>query len=176
MRTGIHDGYSRLVFDWDEPVTYSAVQSGPGAVDIEFQKSAGMNADGVDLQNPKTILGFEKLSGEGENLKVRVTIPEGNEFRHFMIGSRVVLDVYGAVKATDALKPLAEKPVAAAVAEKPKPPVEEKAEEKKAAPVAPPIEEQAVVPAVPAPTVEEKKQNPSRPSCNRRRRHGSPMR
>ncbi|MGZ9109313.1 MAG: hypothetical protein ACXW4B_10905 [Micavibrio sp.] len=170
VRTGIHDGYSRLVFDWDEPVTYSAAQTAPGAIDIEFQKSAGMNADGVDLQNPKTILGFEKLSGEGENLKVRVTIPEGNDFRHFMIGSRVVLDVYGAVKASDAVKPPVvksvekpvEKPAAPVVAEKPKPPVEEKAEEqveeKKAAPV-----EQADVPAVPAPVVEEKKSEPAAP-------------
>lgn len=166
VRTGLHEGYSRLVFDWEEPVKYTATRSTSGTLDIEFQKPAGMNSSGVDIENAKTILGFEKLSGEGENLKVRVKIPEGSDFRHFLVGSRVVLDVYGAVKAAGTPKKAEAKPVAKAETKPAPPAAPEKSSpptaEKKSEPVKP--AEQAVVPAVPAPVVEEKKAEPATPT------------
>jgi tetratricopeptide (TPR) repeat protein len=100
VRTGTHDGYSRLVFDWAASVPYTATRSGNDSIDIEFKKTAAMDSSGVDVKNAKTILGFEKLSTDGQNLKVRVKIPAGSDFRHFLVGNRMVLDVYGDVKAT----------------------------------------------------------------------------
>lgn len=153
VRTGTHDGYTRLVFDWAASVPYTATRSGNDSVDIEFKKTAVMDSSGVDIKNAKTILGFEKLSTDGQNLKVRVKIPAGSDFRHFLVGSRVVLDVYGDVKAAAKTTPVptstptpAPTPAPTATA-KPDAVVAAKKQDPAVAPV----------PAVPAATVVEQK-------------------
>lgn len=94
VRTGTHAEYSRLVFDWATSVPYTVTRAGTDTIEIVFQKAANMNASGVDSASAPGIRGVEKLSAEGENLKVRVKIPEGAEYRHFLVGDRVVLDVF----------------------------------------------------------------------------------
>ncbi len=153
VRTGLHNGYSRLVFNWEAPVPYTVTRSGADAVDLEFKKSAGMDSSGVTLDAAQTILGVESLSAPGENLKVRVKIPQDSNFRHFLVGNRIVLDVYpGEANKKAAAKPAVEKtvqPVKAPekIAEK----TVEKAADKpveKTAPVEPkPVETPAAKPA-----------------------------
>lgn len=145
VRTGTHDGYSRLVFDWAASVPYTATRSGNDSIDIEFKKAAAMDSSGVDVKNAKTILGFEKISTDGQNLKVRVKIPAGSDFRHFLVGNRIVLDVYGDVKETAKAAPAATpSPAPVAVPA-------ESAAVKKQDPAAAPV------PAVPAAAVAETK-------------------
>lgn len=143
VRTGTHDGYSRLVFDWAASVPYTATRSGNDSIDIEFKKAAAMDSSGVDVKNAKTILGFEKISTDGQNLKVRVKIPAGSDFRHFLVGNRIVLDVYGDVKETAKAAPAATPSPVAVPAES--------AAVKKQDPAAAPV------PAVPAAAVAETK-------------------
>jgi tetratricopeptide (TPR) repeat protein len=151
VRTGTHDGYSRLVFDWAASVPYTATRSGNDSVDIEFKKTANMDSSGVDIKNAKTILGFEKLSTDGQNLKVRVKIPAGSDFRHFLVGNRVVLDVYGDVKAAAKTSPAPTPAAVAAPAAAPATKPAETVAEKKPDPAVAPV------PAVPAATVAEAK-------------------
>ena len=112
VRTGTHTDYSRLVFDWTVPVPYTVSKTGTDTVDIVFQKAASMNANGVNSATAPGIRSVEKLSAEGENLKVRVRIPDGADYRHFLVGDRVVLDVFGKTGAVAAAvpKPEAAKP------------------------------------------------------------------
>lgn len=123
VRTSPRDGYSRLVFDWGQSVPYTVNKVGDDTLEVVFQKPGDMDASGVEAQ-AATIKGVEKISNAGENLKVRVKIPAGSNYRQFAIGNKIIFDVYGNVKASDAktaeVKP-AEKP-----AEKPAPKVEEK--------------------------------------------------
>ena len=94
VRTGLHDGYTRLVFNWESPVPYTIARSGKDSVDLVFKKAAGLDLAKAGLGSASSILGLEKLSADGADLAVRVKIPEGSEFRHFLVGNRMVLDVY----------------------------------------------------------------------------------
>src|SRR5687768_14095600 len=94
VRSGEHGDYGRVVFDWKSATPYSITPSGD-SLDIVFQKSAEMDASGVNITGKRNIKGVEKLSADGENLKVRINIPDGSTYRHFLIGDRVVVDVYG---------------------------------------------------------------------------------
>ncbi len=142
VRTGTHPDYSRLVFDWTLSVPYTVTRAGTDTVEISFQKAAEMNAGGVNSVTAPGIRGVEKISASGENLKVRVKIPEGAAYRHFLVGDRVVLDVFG--KTGAAATPAPPAPVAKA-SEVKKP---------EAKPETPPV------PAMPAPEVAEKKAEP----------------
>lgn len=101
VRTSPRDGYSRLVFDWGQSVPYTVNKVGDDTLEVSFQKAGTMDASGVEAQ-AATIKGVEKISSDTENLKVRVRIPAGSNFRQFSIGNKIILDVYGNVKAADA--------------------------------------------------------------------------
>lgn len=109
VRTGTHDGYSRIVFDWGAPVTYTVTSDGKEVVEITFQKPGLVDSSAVDIANAKTIRGFEKISGDGENLKVRLKIPDGSKFRDFNVGNKMIIDVYGDVSADTPPKPVEKK-------------------------------------------------------------------
>ena len=155
VRTGIHDGYSRLVFNWQAPVPYTVTRSGTDTVDLEFKKTAGLDSSGMAAGAAQTIRSVETLSAPGENLKVRVKIPEGSNFRHFLVGNRIVLDVYpGAADKKTALKPAPEKTAEKAPAKvlektpEKTPPVEAKPAE---TPVTPVAEVKDITPPQPIP-------------------------
>ena len=131
VRTGTHNNYSRLVFDWPQPVVYTATRASSGSVEIEFKRSADMDMSGVDTKTATNILDIKKLSSPDQPLKVNVAIPDGAEFRHFLVGNKVVVDVYNVEKSGE-FKEVTKKP-----------PASEK-------------EDTPDIPAMPAPAVEEK--------------------
>lgn len=148
IRTGLHDDYSRLVFDWGASVPYTVTQSSPTTLDVTFQKPAGIDVTGVDTTSASNIVAVEKISGDSENLKIKVTIPAGKTFRHFLVNDKVVLDVYGKIDTASATPAPALKDEPAKVpGPKPEP-----------APETPEIKmaEQPPVPAMPAASVDEK--------------------
>lgn len=163
VRAGVHDDYSRLVFDWAAPAPYTVKEVSPGVLDIVFEKAADMNAGGVDTKT-SNIRAIEKTSAKGANLSVRITIPAGSTYRHFLVGNRVVFDVYGKPpqQAAEAAKPSAPPEAEKQAVAKPE---QKKAEEKKAAETAaapaPVKQEGPAVPAVPAPVIEESKTPPA---------------
>jgi hypothetical protein len=141
VRSGIHDDYGRVVFDWDVSVPYSVMPSGDDGIDISFQRAATLDISGVNPAEVPLIKAIEKLSADSENLKVRIKIPAGSKYRHFLVGNRVVIDVYGKT----ANKEVAEKKTAPA-------------------PVVPaPVKkaDQPPVPAMPVAAVEDKKSPPA---------------
>ena len=138
VRVGEHDGYSRLVFDWDAAVPYTVDKSDPAKLVIKFEKGAALQSPPGASGN---ILGVEVLSTAP--LQLAIKIPGGSKTRDFSTGERVVLDVYnlpGAPKAvaeaekTPAAAPEPAKTPAPVIAEKPVEKTAEKpAEEKSAA-------------------------------------------
>ncbi|GJL84382.1 MAG: hypothetical protein DHS20C02_01570 [Micavibrio sp.] len=92
MRTGEHEGYSRLVFDWKKRVDYEADTSSKGRLVLTFKKDALVNTTGMQVGDKSNILAFEILSQSP--LKISLAIPEGSRTRNFHAGERLVVDIY----------------------------------------------------------------------------------
>ncbi|MDQ7247311.1 hypothetical protein [Dongia sedimenti] len=92
LRTGEHQGYSRLAFDWPKDVTYTIRQNGnqaelrfsaPGAIDLE--KVAGDLPPRLDA-----LSAVPSVSG----VTVKLALKPGTVLRDFRSGRTVVLDIY----------------------------------------------------------------------------------
>ncbi|MBU0859241.1 MAG: tetratricopeptide repeat protein, partial [Alphaproteobacteria bacterium] len=70
-------------------VTYNVTRSGD-KVEITFARPGTMTKAATTDAN---VLALEQVAGGTEPLKVAVTIAPGRDFRHFTIGSRVIIDV-----------------------------------------------------------------------------------
>ncbi len=93
LRTGQHDDYSRLVFEWPEKPQYSISKEG-NRVTIRFAKAGTTDTSAVDTSgNVKKV---ETISTGTEPLQMAVTIPDGSRFRDFTVGNKLILDVYNA--------------------------------------------------------------------------------
>lgn len=58
-----------------------------------------MDVSGVNVESAPGIRGVEKISAADAPLKVRVRVAPGASYRHFLVGSRVVVDVFGSFDA-----------------------------------------------------------------------------
>ncbi len=124
-RTGEHEGYTRLVFEWPSTTGYDVSQASPGHLKITFQKPAALNAQAVDTGNDTNIRSMRQVSAGDAPLALDLTTPEGVTFRHFAVGGKIVVDIYDpAGKKTEAT--VADKP--AAIPEPAKPPATKKEE------------------------------------------------
>lgn len=93
VRTGAHEDYSRLVFDWPRATTYKISKSG-GVLSLSFDKAATFDFGRI---NTKRLANIGTLSVSSEDpLTVSIQIAPDSRFRHFKIGNRVVVDVYNA--------------------------------------------------------------------------------
>jgi tetratricopeptide (TPR) repeat protein len=90
VRTGTHDGFGRLVFDWKTPVGMK-VDEGKGSATIRFDRAARVDIGRLSARLPAPIAAIRQESGKGLVLALRV--PEGARLRHFTSGTSVVLDV-----------------------------------------------------------------------------------
>ena len=92
LRTGEHEGFSRLAFDWPKDVTYTIEQNGdqaelrfsaPGAIDLE--KIAG------DLPPRLNALSTVPTAN---GVTVKLALKPGTVLRDFRSGRSIVLDIY----------------------------------------------------------------------------------
>lgn len=91
VRTGQHDDYSRLVFDWEEAVTYTVTRQG-SKYTLKFDKGAALS-DSQARGNPvPNVMGISAVSEAP--LEVTVEVPADSRVRDFKAGSRVVIDIY----------------------------------------------------------------------------------
>lgn len=164
VRTGDHDGYSRLVFDWGQAVPYKIKRNGD-RLEISFARAATLDKSGAPTDGDLNIKGISQIAGGDNDLTVAVDLTPGADYRDFLVGSRVIIDVMDLKGAPNSVmaKPA---PVF--------PPVPPKADVAEAAPVDEPAtapDQPAHVitghegPDVPAQTVENVKQEelPQRP-------------
>src|SRR5690606_36721207 len=90
MRFGSHEDYARLVFDWQALPAFEIRQSNDSTLDLVFQKTATANTASISLAGDPRI---SDIVETGTNpFSVKVSIPDGSEYRHFAIGNRLVLD------------------------------------------------------------------------------------
>jgi hypothetical protein len=102
VRGGRHDGYSRLVFDWEEPVG-EVLEEASGQARLIFDRPAVFDTSAVDTARLPQIAAL-RTSPEG----VTVEFAEGSRLRVDRSGTKVVFDVMApqdATKATAAPEP-----------------------------------------------------------------------
>ncbi len=123
LRTGAHDGYSRLVFDWRRDVPYK-VDTKDGRAVVTFSRAAAIDAAAIERARPQHVEGFEARIEAGKTI-VELSLAAGARVRHFRDGPRIALDVLAPSKQAEAAKPQAqpakEQPVPAPKAEAAKP-------------------------------------------------------
>ncbi len=149
VRSGAHDQYTRLVFDWPQGVTYKAQESADKRkLTLTFDENATL-----DLSAFRAGGGIESVSPApaGGQLIVTLNLGAGVSVRHFMVGNKLVVDAYGAA----APQKLATAAPAPKKTETPPKKAVEKAPEKAAAPEPAPAPVSDLAPAAsPTETVE----------------------
>ncbi|MBB4287030.1 tetratricopeptide repeat protein [Roseospira goensis] len=91
VRTGSHDGFQRIVFDWPRSVDY-AVDSEGDRVTVRFDRAVPLSLDRIRGDLPE---GFTDLTTavEDDASVFAMRIPPGASPRAFTAGPKVVLDV-----------------------------------------------------------------------------------
>ncbi len=90
VRTGQHAEYSRLVFDWKTPVTYT-LEKQAGGLKLTFSSAATLNA--ADAKTPvPNIAGLDVLSETPLSLLIKAA--EGAASRDLKVGNKVIIDIY----------------------------------------------------------------------------------
>ncbi len=92
LRVAVHDGYTRLVFGWNEAVTYEFTKTLKGSITLKFNSAAILDKKNADFSKTKVIGELNVKSTDP--LVVYLTIPKSSKTRHFKIGKRVILDIY----------------------------------------------------------------------------------
>lgn len=92
MRTGKHEGYARIVFDWGKRVDFAIDETPKGKVFLSFTQGAKLDLAGADIPKLGNITGLKLISTQP--LKVELEIAENSRLKGFYIGGRFVLDVY----------------------------------------------------------------------------------
>ena len=95
VRSTVNDDYTRLVFDFDSAPSYLADQSKTG-ITLNFQTEHNLSA-------ASSLSGTERVKGVSvpNNKNIILDFNSPKEIRHFTIGNRVIVDVYGEKKTED---------------------------------------------------------------------------
>ncbi len=91
VRTGSHEKYSRLVFDWPEETGYDISKDG-STLTIIFKKEANLDVREATANPVRNITIAEVINQNPVTIKL--TIPEDSRYRAFNAGTKIVLDVY----------------------------------------------------------------------------------
>lgn len=90
IRTGEHDEYSRLVFDWPKSVEYDVENITEDQLRLTFKKAASL-----DVSNANPVANIRSMDILSETpLRLTLSIPAGSRSRVFRAGERVVVDIY----------------------------------------------------------------------------------
>ncbi len=96
VRTGEHETYSRVVFDWTSPVTPRIEKLDSQTLKITFNMRADLDLSEAIAVRLESIRRIEQLAAPSGQTVARVTITPGSRYRTLKSGNRVVLDVYHA--------------------------------------------------------------------------------
>lgn len=100
VRAGVHEDYSRLVFDWQDAVAYRVVEE-PGGADIYFDRPAAFDLSQIE-KKPPPLFKSVQAKRDGGTTVVHIVLSKGATLRHRLLGTRVVIDVFPATVAARA--------------------------------------------------------------------------
>lgn len=92
VRSGVHDAFSRLVFDWTGPVKFFLYRADDGTLTVSFDRKAELDRSQFSPDPGGTVRNVKVLSTDP--LRVLFDIPADSEVKAFYVERRVVLDIY----------------------------------------------------------------------------------
>lgn len=92
VRTGVHDAYSRIVFDWPSDTAFALARDGGRAV-LTFDKAARVNLAGLAAGRVRNVGGAAAELADGK-LVVTLNADPTSRINAFTSGPKVVVDVY----------------------------------------------------------------------------------
>ena len=94
IRTGRHDGYSRIVFEWTTDSSYRLERQARRDLAISFDNAAKIDLPALLSDLPANILEVEQLNSTKDTLSLKFEIPGESRVRDFKIGNRMIVDIY----------------------------------------------------------------------------------
>ncbi len=91
VRSGVHDGYTRLVFDWPAKTPYGIERKNGEAV-VVFRRPGRIDFAGLKRKPPKFIKGM-RAETTGNGVSVFLRVAGNSRLQDFLSGSKVVVDV-----------------------------------------------------------------------------------
>ncbi len=103
VRSGEHEDFTRLVFDWPSTVEYTVKQA-DGMVTVHFKNSANLQL--TALQNsPPRFIGEIRPEVVPDGVRIAIAISRSSTAKHFLLGPKIVIDV-GAPTGDETIAPL----------------------------------------------------------------------
>src|SRR5690606_32362359 len=93
VRAGEHDGYSRLVFDWPQPVDYQVTRDGDVAL-VSFARPQPLDLAALAANPPRTLRAI-RSSMMADRVVARLELTPGAVLRDSTSGASVVIDIEG---------------------------------------------------------------------------------
>jgi hypothetical protein len=90
VRTGEHAAYSRIVFDWDAPVTSALAQADKNTLVLTFGRAGSFDLSKAPVRKLKRVSG---LAPGGDGKSLRITIRGDVTFKMLNYDNTVVVDV-----------------------------------------------------------------------------------
>ena len=119
VRTGEHEGFSRVVFDWPSKVGYRVRKTG-GTVTITFESSADVDIGRLGSRPAKNVFGASSELRDGRRT-VTLTVAAASRVRDLISGPKVVVDVMAPGPAAPGKETPRPKPAAGAAVKTPGP-------------------------------------------------------
>ncbi|MDW3097024.1 MAG: hypothetical protein R8J41_02905 [Alphaproteobacteria bacterium] len=104
VRVGVHNSYSRIVFDWPDDIDYKVSRDG-SRLDLEFSAPGHLKIGRLRVDPPPFVTDAE-TDTDSTNAKLRLTISPEAEFRMFREPTGIVLDLTAASEDAGALAAL----------------------------------------------------------------------
>lgn len=101
VRSGVHKGYTRLVFDWPASVTYSIERMSQTKIAVHFSKAAKPKLSKFQSAKLPYIKSLEQSSKTGDPLTVELVVQAGSDIRKFKSGTHVVIDIVKPTKRSE---------------------------------------------------------------------------
>lgn len=92
VRTGVHDDYTRVVFDWPSTTAFELVRDAGQAI-IKFSKPGNANISRLAAGRIRNVTGAQSRSEDG-NLAIVLNVDATSQIKAFTSGPKVVVDVY----------------------------------------------------------------------------------
>lgn len=92
IRTGEHQKYSRIVFEWNESFTYKLKKTSATQIKLSFNKAAEANLSAINSGKVTNLLAVNIT--EKSPLSLTITIPSGSKHRALKAGRKLILDIY----------------------------------------------------------------------------------
>ncbi len=94
VRAGVHDTYTRVVFDWPGEVGYEVVKTGD-TVSIRFDRAASFGMSNALAEGRLSRIASASGDSAQNTATATLKVPDSSRVRHFRNGRSIVVDILG---------------------------------------------------------------------------------